>query len=189
LAKGVILAAMAAMLAIRAPHGQRSRRIKVVASRRGPLEIVLLALASLSFFVPLIWILTPVLSFADYPLHAVPFAAGGIGLIVSLWLFHRSHADLGTNWSPTLELREQHHLITHGVYSRVRHPMYSSLMLYSIGQLLALPNWVVGPSYLVTFTLLFVFRVIAEERMMREQFGDEYERYSRRTKRLVPGVW
>ena len=188
-AKIVILASTVAMLAIRAPHGARSRRINVVASRRGPLEIVLLTLAWLSFFLPLIWIFSPVFSFADYPLQAAPFAAGGLCLIVGLWLFHRSHVDLGTNWSPTLELREQHHLVTYGVYSRVRHPMYSSLLLYSIGQMLALPNWVVGPSYLVAFGLLFVFRVVAEERMMRERFGDEYDQYIRRTKRLVPGVW
>jgi protein-S-isoprenylcysteine O-methyltransferase Ste14 len=67
--------------------------------------------------------------------------------------------------------------------------MYTSLLLHSVGQALVLPNWVAGPSYLVTFGVLFVFRVHAEERMMREQFGDEYATYSERTKRLVPGVW
>src|SRR5438552_4008586 len=104
-AKIVILASIAVMLAIRAPHGQRSRRIKVVASRKGPLEIVLLTLVSLAFFVPVIWILSPPFSFAEYPLRVAPFAAGSICLIASLWLFHRSHADLGANWFPTLELR------------------------------------------------------------------------------------
>jgi protein-S-isoprenylcysteine O-methyltransferase Ste14 len=77
----------------------------------------------------------------------VPFAVGILVLVVGLWIFHRSHADLGTNWSITLAVREQHRLVTEGVYRRVRHPMYLALFLYSLGQALALPNWIAGPSY------------------------------------------
>jgi len=67
--------------------------------------------------------------------------------------------------------------------------MYAALFLYSVGQLLALSNWVAGPSYLVTFGILFALRVRPEERMMLETFGAEYATYMARTKRLVPGVW
>jgi protein-S-isoprenylcysteine O-methyltransferase Ste14 len=52
-----------------------------------------------------------------------------------------------------------------------------------------IPNWVAGPSYLVAFAILFVFRVQAEERMMLEQFGDDYAAYMARTDRLVPRMW
>lgn len=189
IAKAVILASTVAMIAIRAPHGQRSRSVEVVASRKGWLEIVLLALAWIGFVVPLVWIASSVFSFAEYSLRVEPFVAGCACLVASLWLFHRSHTDLGTNWSVTLEVRAQHRLVTHGVYHSVRHPMYSSLLLYSIGQALVLPNWVAGPSYLVTFLTLFIFRVVPEERMMRDRFGGEYLEYSQRTKRLIPGVW
>ena len=92
-------------------------------------------------------------------------------------------------WSVTLELRENHRLITQGVYRHVRHPMCAALFLYSIGQALALPNWVAGPSYLVAFGMLFALRLGAEERMMLETFGDEYAAYMAGTKRLVPGIW
>jgi protein-S-isoprenylcysteine O-methyltransferase Ste14 len=187
--KAVILTATVAMVAIRAPHGQRSRSVKVVSSRKGTLEIVLLILAWLGFFVPLIWVASPAFSFAEYPLHPAPLVAGILCLIGGLWLFYRSHADLGTNWSVTLEVREQHRLITHGVYRRIRHPMYTALLIYSVGQALVLPNWLAGPSYLITFALLFAFRVRAEEKMMLEHFGDEYAAYIPRTKRLVPGLW
>jgi protein-S-isoprenylcysteine O-methyltransferase Ste14 len=189
IAKAVILSATVVMIAIRAPHGQRSRRLKVVVSRKGPLETVLLTVAWIGFLVPLVWIASPALSFAEYRLYLALLIAGIVCLVFGLWLFYRSHADLGTYWSVTLEVREQHRLITHGVYRRVRHPMYTSLLLYSVGQALVLPNWVAGPSYLVTFGVLFMFRVHAEERMMRDQFGDEYAMYSGRTKRLVPGLW
>ena len=188
-AKAIILAGSIVMVIIRAPHGQRSRKIKVVKSRKGPLEIGLLMLAWLGFFLPLIWVAVPVLAFADYPLHPAPFIAGTLFLALGLWLFYRSHADLGTNWSITLELREKHQLVTQGIYRQVRHPMYLALLLYSLGQALVLPNWVAGPSYGVAFALLFAFRVGPEERMMLQEFGKDYEAYMARTKRLVPGVW
>jgi protein-S-isoprenylcysteine O-methyltransferase Ste14 len=188
-AKAAVLVSSIVMVVIRAPHGQRSRGVRVAKSRKGPLEVALLTIAWLGFFVPLIWVATPVLAFADYPLRSGPFVAGVVGLAVGLWFFHRSHADLGTNWSVTLEVRENHRLVTHGIYRRIRHPMYMALGLYSLGQALALPNWVAGPSYLVGFGLLFALRLGPEERMMREEFGADYDAYVTRTKRIIPGFW
>jgi protein-S-isoprenylcysteine O-methyltransferase Ste14 len=188
-AKVVILLGSVAIVVIRAPHGQRSRAIRVVKSWKGRLEVILLTLAWLGFFVPLIWIATPIFAFADYSLRPVPFVAGSICLALGLWLFYRSHADLGTNWSITLEVRDGHRLVTQGLYRYVRHPMYLALLLYSLGQALVLPNWVAGPSYIVAVGLLVVLRVGPEERMMLAEFGKDYEAYARRTRRLVPGVW
>jgi protein-S-isoprenylcysteine O-methyltransferase Ste14 len=189
IAKAVILAASIIMVAIRAPHGQRSRSVKVVKNRRGKRELILLTLAWLGFIIPLVWVASPAFSFAEYPLRLGPLIAGVICLAVGLWLFYRSHVDLGTNWSITLQVREHHQLITQGVYKSIRHPMYSALFLYSLGQVLVLPNWIAGPSYLITFGILFVFRIRDEERMMLEEFGDEYATYMAKTKRLVPGIW
>src|SRR5262249_21601977 len=188
-AKAVILLASIVMVVIRAPHGQRSRAVPVAKSRKGTLEIVLLTIAWMAFFLTLIWIVTPLFEFAEYPLHPVPFVAGALCLALGLWLFHRSHADLGTNWSITLEVRQEHRLVTHGVYRWVRHPMYLALLTYSAGQALIVPNWLVGPSYGVAMLLIFVFRLGPEERMMREEFGKDYEAYTATTKRLLPGVW
>ena len=188
-AKTVVLLGSIVMVAIRAPHGQRSRGVKVVKSRKGAPEIVLLILAWLAFFLPLVWIATPWLAFADYPLRLAPLLVGTVLIAFGLWVFHRSHADLGTNWSITLELRERHQLVTQGVYRRIRHPMYLALILYSFGPALLLPNWVAGPSYAIAMLLIFAFRLGPEERMMLEEFGGDYEAYRTRTKRLVPGVW
>jgi len=139
IAKAVILVASIVMVAIRAPHGQRSRGVKVVKNRKGRQEVVLLTLAWLGFFVPLVWVASPAFSFAEYPLRLDPLIVGVVCLVVGLWLFYRSHADLGTNWSVTLQVREHHQIITHGVYQCVRHPMYSALFLFSLGQVLVLP--------------------------------------------------
>lgn len=189
IAKAAVLAANLVMVAIRAPHGRRSRALKIIRSCKTTQEVLLLTLAWIGFFVPIVWIVSPVFSFAEYPLHLFPLIAGVICLAVGLWLFHRSHADLGQYWSITLEVRENHRLITHGIYRRIRHPMYTALFLFSVGQLLALPNWIAGPSYLVSFGILFALRLGAEERMMLETFGDEYVAYMARTKRLIPGLW
>jgi len=189
MAKAVVLAATAVMMAIRAPHGRRSRRVKIAKSGKTSLETGLLVLAWVGFFVPLIWVATPAFSFAEYPLRAAPLAAGVACLAIGLWLFYRSHADLGTNWSITLEVREGHRLVTQGVYHRVRHPMYSALLLYSLGQALVIPNWVAGLSNLVAFVILLALRVGPEERMMAQQFGNEYAQYAARTSRLIPHVW
>jgi protein-S-isoprenylcysteine O-methyltransferase Ste14 len=189
IAKAAVLAANVVMIAIRAPHGRRSRSVKTSRSCKTTREVLLLTLVWVGFFVPIVWIVSPAFSFAEYPLYPVPLIAGVICLAVGLWLFHRSHADLGQYWSITLEVRENHQLITHGIYRRVRHPMYTALFLFSVGQLLALPNWIAGPSYLVSFGILFALRLRAEERMMLETFGDEYVAYMARTKRLIPRLW
>jgi len=189
IAKAVVLAATVVMMAIRAPHGRRSRSVKVAKSHKTPLETGLLVLAWVGFFIPLIWVASPAFWFAEYPLRSGALIAGVICVVIGLWLFYRSHADLGTNWSITLEVREGHRLVTQGVYRWVRHPMYSALALYSVGQALVIPNWVAGLSNLVAFFVLFGLRVGAEERMMARQFGNEYAAYTARTKRLIPGIW
>jgi protein-S-isoprenylcysteine O-methyltransferase Ste14 len=188
-AKAVVLLANLAMVIIRAPHGQRSRTTPVAKSRQSSVEVILLTFAWVTFFLALIWIITPVFDFADYPLHPIPLITGVALLVIGLWLFHRSHADLGTNWSITLEVREHHRLVTHGVYRWVRHPMYLALLIFAVGQMLALPNWLVGPSYLVAMFLITAFRLGPEERMMLETFGKDFEAYKERTRRLIPGVW
>lgn len=185
-AKAAVLLASIALVTIpHFIHGQRSSG----KNRRGLRETVLLALVAVGFLVSFIWVATPVLAFADYDLSPVPFVAGILCFVFGLSLLARSHADLDPNWSITLELRDDHKLITRGVYRHVRHPMYAALLLYSAGQALVVPNWIAGPSCLIAFAVLVAFRLGPEERMMRKKFGGDYDAYVARTKRIVPGVW
>jgi len=103
-----------------------------------------------------------------------------------LWLFRRSHVDLGRNWSISLEVRDHHALVKNGVYRLIRHPMYSSFFLLGVAQVLLLPNWFAGGSGLVGAGILYAFRVRREEQMMLESFGEEYRTYMTDTKRLIP---
>jgi protein-S-isoprenylcysteine O-methyltransferase Ste14 len=61
-------------------------------------------------------------------------ALGAALQMCRLWLFWRSHHDLGGNWSPSLEIAEQQTLVTRGVYARVRHPMYAAQALLALAQ-------------------------------------------------------
>lgn len=182
-------ASVAAMAAIRAPHIRRSTRIGVDLSRRSATDSALVGAVSLGLVLPLIWIATPWLDAADRGIGPVSIALGVAAYALGLWLLHRSHTDLGTNWSNTLELRPSHTLVTRGIYRRVRHPMYLALLVYGVGQALVLGNWLAGPSFVIPLAILVACRLGAEERMMIERFGAAYAAYAGRTERLVPSVW
>jgi protein-S-isoprenylcysteine O-methyltransferase Ste14 len=107
-------------------------------------------------------------------------------MVAALWLFYRSHADLGQNWSVTLELRKGHQLVKQGVYRSIRHPMYASIWLWCLAQGLLLENWLAGWYALLAFGLMYFVRTPREEQMMCECFGQEYHDYMRETGRLFP---
>jgi protein-S-isoprenylcysteine O-methyltransferase Ste14 len=187
--KTVVLATLLAYCVIRAPHGQRSRTVRVTDDRKGPLEIGLLIGATLgTTLLPLVWVATGFPAWSNYSLRPVPYALGLLLMAAGLWLFWRSHADLGTNWSVTLQTRENHRLVTTGVYRRIRHPMYSSMFVMSIAHALFVPNWIVGPAYFLSFGLLYALRIAREERLMLDRFGPDYEAYKQRTGRLIPAI-
>jgi protein-S-isoprenylcysteine O-methyltransferase Ste14 len=184
-----VIAASIALVAIRAPHGQRSRAMRTKTSARGAFENLLLGFAMLAFFLPLVWVVSAQPASANYALEPIAFWSGSVVLVASLWLFARSHVDLGTNWSITLEVREELRLVTSGVYRTLRHPMYTALLLNSLGFALVLPNWIAGPAYLVSMVLLVAARLRPEEQLKRAEFGAANDEYIRRSWRLIPGVW
>lgn len=188
--KAAMLGIIAAVVAIRAPFGRQSRRIAIAAKHHGPWESVVLALMWLgSVILPLLWVFSPLFALAEYPLNPAVFAAGLLVAGSGLWLFRRSHIELGKNWSISLALRDGHQLVTSGLYRHVRHPMYTSILLYALGQALVVPNWIVGPANLLAFLVLYAVRVPSEEQMMTERFGDRYRDYLAKTRRLIPGIW
>jgi len=173
------------------PYRRRNRQKQIVDRRMTKTDCVLLALGAVGLQVmPLIYVLTPRLNFADYHLPTWgSVTAGWVGaavFIAALWLLWRSHADLGRNWSPKVEIREGQSLVTQGVFRYIRHPMYAAHGLWAIAQVLLLQNWIAGPALLVAFLPLYLLRMPREEQMMLEHFGDEYRSYMSRTGRLIP---
>jgi len=188
--KIIYFAGVMIMFMIRLRYRWRTRFNQVVVSRKGTLEISLLSLAFVGMMViPIIYFFTPLLNFADYQLPSWTGWTGVVIFAVAFWLLWRSHADLGRNWSQTLELRKEHQLITSGVYKYVRHPMYAAIWMWGIAQVLLLHNWIAGWSHLVSFCLLYFLRVPHEEQMMLDQFGEEYQSYMNKTGRIIPVGW
>ena len=176
--------------AIRGVYARRTKQVPRVHRQVDGLEKALLLLVIPSgLLLPLLYLFTPVLSFADYRLPAFAAWCGAVLMLFAIWLFWRSHADLGTNWSATLELAQDHQLVTHGVYRSIRHPMYASILMWGLAQGLLLPNWLAGWSAFVPFSVLYLIRTPREEQMMCEFFGDAYRNYMRRTGRLIPRLW
>jgi protein-S-isoprenylcysteine O-methyltransferase Ste14 len=172
---------------VRHPYSRKARKGAVSRTMIDGTEWVVLTILTLGLFVvPAIYAATGIPQAAERPFDPVLAWIGAAAFVASLWLFWRTHADLGRNWSVSLKMREKHQLVTQGVYRYVRHPMYSSFLLMGVGQLLLLPNWVGGGAGLVGAVFLLLFRMRREETMMQERFGDAYRDYSARTARIVP---
>jgi len=95
---------------------------------------------------------------------------------------------LGRRFSGLVAIQPGHSLVTSGVYGIIRHPSYLGLLVNSLGWALAFRS---GVGILLTALLIppLLARLHAEERLLRTQFGDEYDAYRSRTSRLIPGVY
>lgn len=183
----IFIATLVLCFFIRFPYEKKNLKLKKVKSDVTLKErINLLCVFTGSLTMPLLYIFTPWFNFSNYPVHLYQGIMGSLLAIAGLWLFWRSHKDLDIQFSPMLELKENHKLITHGVYKNIRHPMYTAVFMLSLSQLALIGNWVVGPAYFLTFFFLYVLRVRHEEALMLEHYGDEYSAYMKRTGRLFP---
>ena len=106
-----------------------------------------------------------------------------IGFALTVW----ARLVLGSNWSATVTVKENHELITRGPYRLVRHPIYSGLLLAILGS--ALPR---EDARAVAAVLVFLFALLRkagiEEGRMIATFGDEYRAYRRRSKMVIPYI-
>ena len=147
------------------------------------------------FQVPALLVLTVILfvSFGNlsYPLFSIrsPMnVAGALMFIVSLIIRLSAHVTINTNYSWTLEIRERHTLVEDGLYRYVRHPIYFGTFI----GVMAIPIYMSSlPGFLLCFLAIPVlnYRIGIEERMLIEEFGEEYERYKERTWKLFPYIY
>ena len=109
--------------------------------------------------------------------------AGGISALVVIGLSHRA---LGESYSSMISLRENHRLVTGGVYRVVRHPMYGAYLLLFLCAFLISGNWVIGASGGGIILSLMTIRLAREEAVLEERYGGEYRAYMQRTGRFLP---
>jgi protein-S-isoprenylcysteine O-methyltransferase Ste14 len=114
-------------------------------------------------------------------LGVVLFAVGGALRIWPVFV-------LGRRFSGLVAIQPGHTLVTSGIYGVIRNPSYLGLLVNSLGWGLAFRSTV---GVLLTALLIppLVARMHAEERLLRSQFGAEYDAYRARTSRLIPGLY
>lgn len=171
---------------IRKVYERKFIKLDVKFQRKNAAELILLGLNGIGMIIPIIYAFSTWLDFANYNL---PEWIGWIGVALfsfAIWLLWRSHHDLGRNWTPTVSLRQDHNLITEGVYKHIRHPMYTAHLIWAIAQILILHNWIAGYSFIIVQIPFYLIRIKNEELLMIEQFGAEYKAYMKKTDRLIP---
>lgn len=179
---GLVIATM-----IRSHYGMQFKRKKIASSlKETPVVFVGMAIWGVALVLPFITIFSNRLTMADYEIIFSLKILGVFIFVGGLWVLWRSHVDLASNFSPSLFIRENHTLVTTGVYQKIRHPMYLSFFMWAVGQALLIENWVAGPLGLPAFVLIYWFRVEHEEKQLLDQFGTDYQQYQKKTGRLLP---
>jgi protein-S-isoprenylcysteine O-methyltransferase Ste14 len=175
---------------LRYPFNRRAKRVRISVDRKKLPDLARLTISATGVgIIPLIYVFTGQPAFASYAPSPLLFALGIVVAAGSLAMFRLTHKALGRMWSVSLQLKEEHKLVTSGIYRRLRHPMYTAFWMMALAQALLLPNWIAGLSGMVGFGFLFFSRIGPEERMMEEAFGEEYRAYKARTQRVIPFVY
>jgi protein-S-isoprenylcysteine O-methyltransferase Ste14 len=166
---------------IKAANTKTTQRLEPAASRILRVFIFLVAIVLLSTTrIPLRWLYLQL-----WPAGLWPFWLGAAvtlaGLLFAVW----ARLYLGTNWSRSVTIKQDHELITTGPYAMVRHPIYTGILTGLLGTAIALSQ-VRGFIVLVLFFLAFWIKLRLEEQWMRSQFGETYATYAHETAALVP---
>jgi protein-S-isoprenylcysteine O-methyltransferase Ste14 len=106
-----------------------------------------------------------------------------VGLAFAIW----ARWNLGGNWSGTITVKEGHSLVRSGPYRRIRHPIYSGLLLAIVGSALTAGDWR-GLLALLLVLLAVLLRIRVEERQMAAAFPD-YGGYRRQSVALIPFLY
>src|ERR1700730_12110119 len=156
ISKIIFVALVIGWYLIRYEYARRSRREKILWSARGPVEtaLLLISLAGLGI-VPLGYVATAIPRFTTYSFHPLFAWLGLFFAIAALGMFHLTHRALGRDWSISLDVRENHKLVTEGITRRLPPPMYSSFWLWDISDALLLPNWIADFAVLAGFAVLY----------------------------------
>jgi protein-S-isoprenylcysteine O-methyltransferase Ste14 len=104
------------------------------------------------------------------------------GLALAIW----ARVYIGSNWGMPMSRRAEHELVTTGPYGKIRHPIYSGIILGTVGTAIAVsPYWLYAAAILSGY---FLFSAVIEEHTMARLFPAAYLPYRRATRMLVPYV-
>ncbi len=130
----------------------------------------------------------PPLPFGDWfhkaLLVSAPLIAAG-----SVWLTASAIRTLGAQWTVAARLIEGHRLITTGPFGIIRHPIYTALLGFLVATGIVATAWPAFAFGIISYCLGLQIRARAEERLLREEFGPEYETYAAKVPAVLPRVF
>jgi protein-S-isoprenylcysteine O-methyltransferase Ste14 len=118
----------------------------------------------------------------DPVLVGVGLALFLLGLALAVW----ARLYIGRNWGTPMSRKQEPELVTTGPYHRVRHPIYSGIILAMLGT--ALATTLYGLVVVAVLGGFFIYSATREEAYLTEQFQDAYRAYKHSTKMLIPFV-
>jgi protein-S-isoprenylcysteine O-methyltransferase Ste14 len=159
-------------------------------TKRAPAATWGIALQSASF--ALVWILPRPLWWPFRPTAAGEIALGAAAVVLaygSSWLVLQAVRTLGKQWTFQARVIEGHELVTLGPYSLVRNPIYLGMFgaILSVG--LAFSRWWTFLAAMVVFLIGNRIRIKAEEKLLRETFGAQFDDYARRVPAFFPRLF
>jgi len=118
----------------------------------------------------------------DAWLEGIGIALWVLGLALAVW----ARVYLGRNWGMPMSRKQDPELVTTGPYRKVRHPIYSGIILGFIGTAVAVSlYWLIAVAAIGAY---FIYSATVEERNMSREFPDTYPPYKKSTKMLIPYV-
>jgi protein-S-isoprenylcysteine O-methyltransferase Ste14 len=94
--------------------------------------------------------------------------------------------QLKREFTVDVSISKSHELKTDGLYSIVRHPSYSGLLMLMTGLAISMVSIISLACVVVPVSLAIMYRIGLEEKILKDHFGEAYNDYSRRTKRIIP---
>lgn len=171
----------------RHPFWTAATGVKVIREEQGDHSfwLILPGFLAVFFAPPLEWLYLP-----ETLSRVVGMQVAGLILILAsaaMRIWTRVH--MRGLYSGHVEVQADHKLVQTGPYRRVRHPGYLGYLLAALGVSIGYSSWI----GLMVIPLLLLpalaYRMKVEERLLTGQFGEKYLEYSRKTSRLIPGIW
>lgn len=176
-----------------ATFGLRKRPAKGQETRRDRMAMVGIMIQVIGYF--MVWF-RPLQRKSFSPLVPMPRAGelllAGLTVAIaigSVWMVNAAVRALGKQWAVAARLVEGHKLITEGPYRWVRNPIYTGMFGMMLATGLAITRWSALLVAIVVFLIGTYIRVRTEERLLRGQFGVQFDEYTRRVPAVIPGVW